>query len=345
MEKLDYVGGFEYSTVKSRIEELKEFLKDASELERKSNIDFSKAKIANAEIEVLKAKKELAEFEKKGQEELDKIQEQIDKKTELMNSLRENAEKMRDQVLTASDNLESIQRSVDTRINELKERDPDISTFVQDTLKEKYMQEMENVDKEEAKYKEDVKKVRDAKGLMSNSEVQTLLSKIIQDKKSLKEINVQIKNASDEKGKKELIQRRDRLNGYMKKNRSQLEALMGNDKSINLNELIEMASDAAEYKNETKTEIVKRGKNKGKEIKKTVKVIDFEKTLNNVQEPAEKDFASEKAVYEKLIKEIEKEQEIEKARNRKREEKNKKKSKEQYQDGGNGKKEEYFQDL
>lgn len=46
----------------------------------------------------------------------------------------------------------------------------------------------------------------------------------------------------------------------MKKNRSQLEALMGNDKSINLNELIEMASDAAEYKNETKTEIVKRGK-------------------------------------------------------------------------------------
>lgn len=340
MEKIDYVGGFEYSTVKDRIEELKKILEDANELEKKSSIDFSRAKILKAEIEVLKAQKELAELEQRGQEELDKIQENIDNKAKQMNRLKENAEKMRNQVLTAQDNLETIQRSVDMRINELRDRDPDISGFIQNTLKDRYMQEMENVNKQEEKYNREVKKVSDAKDLISNSEVQVFLSKIIKDEKELKEIKEKISNTKDTKEIEALNTRKSRLLGYIRSNKDKLKGIIGPDKSINVDELIKMTSESAEYKDETITQKIKKGKDKGKEIKKKIKVIDFEKTLNNIQEPAEKDFASEKAVYEKLIKEIEQEQEKDAARKERSKKKEKKKEKEQ--DAGNGKKRGFF---
>ena len=323
MGELDYVAGFEYNTVKDRIKELSE---NVTKYAIESDRNLGKVKIANAEIEVLKAKKELAEFEQSGQEELDKIQEMIDKKTEEMNKLKEDAEKMKSSVQIAADNLQELQGLVNARIEQLKEINPDIYEFMQDTLRDRYIQEMENVNNEENEYKENVKKFNEAKELMNNSEVQKLLSEIMDGQKKIKEIEDKINNTKDEKEKQKYIGQKNGILAKIQVNKDKLKDCIGQDKSINVDELIGIAEGAAEYKKETKAITQGKGKRK-RTVKKEVEVIDFDKTLENMKKPVPKmDFESEKAIYSKLIGEIEKQQEKHKQKEEKK--------KEQYQDGG-----------
>lgn len=299
-------NGFDYQSVKDMIKKSDEIAEKCSE---QAEVVSKRAKVTQIEIQRLEAEKELAEAEKRTQEELDKIEKQIAEQKEKLNKEKQQAQKIKSTIQTQKMVANSLQEGINTRIESLKEQDPDISMFISEQLKRGYESQLSQVKKEENQYNKDCEKVKKAKDVMKNPQVQQILTEIMNAEKQIEALEKErrAQQTPEQNGKTKAIDDKIKaIKGRISDLKQNLQNQLGN--SVSTKDLMDIVTGAAEYKKSDKgLEVEVRSGKKGKNVQKLeveTQKIDFQKTLDNIKEPvATKNFKEEKAVFGRLIKE------------------------------------------